>query len=197
MTKGRVILAAALVLAAFPAHAFLGEILAAPATLVERAVEARSMADIAKDNEIVLKVNGVMAEYKTIKASTEIYEQRLLVTGLFDDKAIHDGFRKKIEAIPGIRKLYWHAVAMSPRDQEKNKAKLISWDDAVILDGKVGASLIATRAVADVNFRVTVDSYGTVYLLGRARSTEERDLAILKAKETGGVKSVVSYVEVR
>jgi len=198
MTKRGIILSAALLLASAQAQAFgIGEILTAPATLVERAVEARSMPDIAKDNEIVLKVNGIMAEYKTIKASTEIYEQRLLITGLFDDKAVHDGLKKKIEAVPGIKKLYWHAVFMSAKDQEKNKATLIAWDDAMILDGKVGTNLIGTRGVADVNFRVTVDSYGTVYLLGRARSQGELDLAMKKAKETSGVKKVVSYVEVR
>ena len=77
--------AASLALAG-PAHAFVKDVITAPATLIERAVEARSAADIAEDNRIVVVVNAVMAEYGTIKASTEIYEQRLLVTGLFDDK---------------------------------------------------------------------------------------------------------------
>ena len=175
----------------------LTDVITAPATLVERAVEARGASDIAADNEIVIKINGIMAEYTTIKASTEIYEQRLLMTGLFDDKATYDGFQKKVKQVPGVKKLYWHVYYMSDADQEKNKAKLISWDDALVLDTKVGANLVGTRGIADVNFRVTVDSYGSVFLLGRARSQEEKDKAVQVARQTSGVRKVVSYVDVR
>jgi hypothetical protein len=51
-------------------------VLTAPKTLIDRAIEARSTEDIAKDNAIVVKVNAIMAKLGTIKASTEIYEQR-------------------------------------------------------------------------------------------------------------------------
>ncbi len=50
-------------------------------------MEERSAADITKDNEIVIDVNQLMAKYETISVSTEIYEQRLVVYGLLDDKA--------------------------------------------------------------------------------------------------------------
>lgn len=69
-----------------------------PKTLIDRAIEARSFGDIAKDNEVVLKVNKVMADAKTASASTEIYEQRLLLTGMFDDKATYDQFEKGVKA---------------------------------------------------------------------------------------------------
>ena len=35
-----------------------------------------------------MDINAIMAKLGTIKASTEIYEQRLLITGLFDDKKL-------------------------------------------------------------------------------------------------------------
>ena len=59
-----------------------------PITLIERAIEARSTGDIIEDNRIVLEVNGAMAEIGSIKASTEIYEQRLLIIGLFENRSI-------------------------------------------------------------------------------------------------------------
>lgn len=166
-----------------------------PVTLVERAVEARSTSDIVTDNEIVLDVNKIMADLGTIKASTEIYEQRLLVTGLFDDKALYDEFRQRVGEVEGVKALYWHAVYMSEADQKS--ANLLSWDDVLILDNKVGLNLIAEKDVADVNFRVAADSFATVYLLGRARSQGELDLALAAARGTEGVKKVVNYVEVR
>ena len=46
----------------------------------------------------------------------------------------------------------------------------LSWDEVIILDNRVGVSLIAQTEVAEVNFRVTADGVSTVYPLGRARS---------------------------
>ncbi len=173
------------------------DLLTAPKTLFDRAIEARSVSDIVKDNEIVLAVNGIMAELGTIKASTEIYEQRLLITGLFDDEALYNDFRRRVRAVRGIKKLYWHVAYMSKNDQEKNKDKLIGWPEAMLLDGKVGLELIGARGVADVNFRVAADASSTVYLLGRARSREERDKALKLARATEGAKKVVNFVDVR
>lgn len=91
------------VLATRPAFAQLGSVLTAPVTPVERALEDRSTADIAKDNEIVIKVDALTAADKTIKASTEIYEQRLLVTGLFDDRPTYDKFEHGVRGIAGVK----------------------------------------------------------------------------------------------
>ena len=166
-----------------------------PTTLVERAVEARSSGDIITDNEIVIDVNTIMADLGTVNASTEIYEQRLLVTGLFDDKAVYDEFKARVSEVEKVKALYWHVTYMSEADQET--AGLISWDEVIILDNKVGVNLIGQKDIADVNFRVTADGFSTVYLLGRARSQEELDLALSTARGTEGVKKVVHYVEVR
>ena len=175
----------------------LMDILTAPKTLIDRAIEARSVGDIAKDNKIVLKVNAIMADLGTIKASTEIYEQRLLVTGIFDDRKLYDRFRSAVRKVEGVKKLYWHVVYMSKRDQKKQASKLLGWADALALDAKVGVKLVATKDVADVNFRVAVDSFATVYLLGRARSKEEARKAVDVASSTEGVKKLKNYVSVR
>ncbi|HET9149650.1 MAG TPA: hypothetical protein VFO61_04130, partial [Alphaproteobacteria bacterium] len=95
--------AAVALAAALPASAQVSGLLTAPKTLIDRAIEARSLADIKRDNEIVLKVNQAMADLGTIRASTEIYEQRLLITGLFDDKDLYDQFEKAVRAIKGVK----------------------------------------------------------------------------------------------
>ena len=179
------------------AHAQLMDLLTAPKTLIDRAIEARSAIDIAKDNAIVIEVNAIMAQLGTIKASTEIYEQRLLITGLFDDRKLYHDFEKRVRAIKGIKKLYWHVRYMSTKAQEKNAKRMIDWKDAIILDNKVGLKLVATKDVADVNFRVAADAFASIYLLGRARSKKEMELAVKVARETDGVRKVYNYVEVR
>lgn len=180
-----------------PAHAQLSDILLAPKTLIDRAIEARRAKDIATDNRIVVDVNAIMVEYTTIKASTEIYEQRLLVTGIFDDEELFKDFSAKVRKVEGVKELYWHVIYMSEADQEKRDAELLDWPDAVLLNTKTGLSLIGTRGVADVNFRTAVDSFSTVYLVGRARSQPELEKALAAVKETEGVAKVVNYAVVR
>ncbi len=168
-----------------------------PKTLIDRAIEARSMGDIAKDNEVVLKVNKVMAEAKTASAATEIYEQRLLITGIIDDKATYDKFEKGVKAVPDVKKLYWHVAMLTKEEQEKRKAELAGWVDVLALATKGHGRLVGTAGVADVNFRVTGDAFRTLYIIGRARSKEEADKAVARLKEGEGVKKVVSYIDVR
>ena len=184
--------------AAPPASAgLLDDILVAPKTLIDRAIEARSSSDIYRDNEIVVKVNAVMADLGTIKASTEIYEQRLLITGLFDDTQLYEDFLAGVNAVDGIKELYWHVQYMSEEDQEAREDEMLDWVDALELDARVGISLIETAGIADVNLRVAVDAFSNVYLIGRARSEEEFRKAVKVSAETEGVGVIVNYIKVR
>ena len=189
--------AAAVLLAAASTASALGltDVITAPKTLVDRAIEARSTEDIAKDNAIVVKVNGIMGKHGTIKASTEIYEQRLLITGMFDDKVLYDEFLHDVKGVDGVKKLYWHVKYMSADDQKK--AKLLDWSDVLVISNKAQARLVGTAGVADVNYRTTADSFGIVYIIGRARSQEEHDKALVRVRDGDGVKKVIDYVEVR
>jgi hyperosmotically inducible protein len=181
------------------AHAQLADILTAPKTLIDRAIEARSVADIKRDNEIVLKVNQAMTDAGSVKASTEIYEQRLLVTGIFDDKDAYDKFTKAVKAIKGVKRLYWQVTYLSSADQDARRkaGTMLDWADALTMETKARGRLMGTAGVADVNFRIAGDAFGTLYLLGRARSKDEADKAVARTKDGDGVKKVVSYAEVR
>ena len=181
-----------------PASAgILDDILVAPKTLIDRAIEARSSTDIFKDNEIVIKVNAIMADLTTIKASTEIYEQRLLVTGLFDDVELYEEFLARVEAVDGVKELYWHVQYMSAEEQEAREEEMLDWMDALELDARVGISLIETAGIADVNLRVAVDAFSSVYLIGRARSEEEMRKAVKVSSETQGAGVVINYIDMR
>ncbi len=182
-----------------PAPAQVFDILTAPKTLIDRAIEARSTSDILEDNRIVGEVNGIMVDLGTVKASTEIYEQWLLITGLFNDKKLYDKFLAGVKKIKGVKKLYWHVSHMTEKEQERREKKkeLLDWVDALSLDVSVGLALVGTRGVADVNFRVAVDANSNVYLMGRARSQPEMDKAVKVARETEGVKKLHNYAIVR
>ncbi len=179
-----------------PARAgLLDDVLSAPKTLFDRAIEARSTSDIITDNEIVIEINAIMAELGTIKASTEIYEQHLLMTGLFDDAELYEEFRERVMEVEGIKELYWHVEYMSEEDQEANEAEMLDWVDAIELDARIGIHLFETAGIADVNLRVAVDSFASVYLIGRARSHEEMLKAVEVTSATEGVGVVINYID--
>ena len=177
----------------------LGQAQFFPKTLIDRAIEARSTSDIAKDNEIVVKVNKVMADVGSVSASTEIYEQRLLITGLFSDKATYDKFEKGVRSVTGVKTLYWHATYMSEPDQDaaKKKGTMIGWAAGLEMTTKAQGRIVGTKNVADVNYRIAGDAFGNLYLLGLARSADEKKLALARVKDGEGVKKVVDYVVVR
>ena len=193
------VFAAASITVAGPASAQLSDILLGPKTLFDRAIEARSSSNIAHDNAIVIDANKIMAELGTIKASTKIYEQRLLVTGLFAEARTYRKFETGVRKIEGVKNLYWHVTYMT--DAAKGDAikagRMMDWKDVLAFETKSGARLIGTAGVADVNFRVTGDPFGNLYLLGRARSGEELKKAIAKLEEGDGVKKVYNYAIVR
>ena len=184
---------------AAPASAQLSDILLGPKTLIDRAIEARSSSDIARDNAIVIDVNKVMAKLGTIKASTEIYEQRLLVTGIFSDAKTYKQFETGVRKVDGVKKLYWQVTYMTHKAKEDAIAggRMMDWPDVLVFEAKAQARLIGTAGVADVNFRVTADPYGNLHLLGRARSREELKKAIARLEEGDGVKKIHNYAVVR
>ena len=102
-----------------------------------------------------------------------------------------------MEAIDGIKELYWHVQYMSEEDQEARKEEMLDWIDALELDARVGISLIETAGIADVNYRVAVDAFSNVYLIGRARSEEEMRKAVQVSVDTEGVGVIINYIEVR
>ena len=185
--------------AAVPAAAQLSDLLLGPKTLFDRAIEARSWSDLARDNAIVIDVNRVMADLGTIKASTQIYEQDLLITGLFAEGKTYRKFEKGVRAVEGVKKLYWHVAYMTEKAKEDAIAagRMMDWKDVLTLETKAQARLIGTAGIADVNFRLTADPFGNIYLMGRARSDEELKKAIGKLKEGDDVKKVYNYALVR
>ena len=170
---------------------------ATPVTVVQRALEERSVEDIKKDNEIVIDVNQLMAKYETASVSTEIYEQRLVVYGLLDDKAKHDGFRKDTQAIEGIKQLHWHVLLMTEEEQKAKEDEMLGFSGGLKVKAVIEKDWLDTEGVNSLNYRVAVGPLGESYVLGRAFAAAERDKALAVVRNASGVTNVVDYVEVR
>jgi len=163
-------------------------------TVLDRGLEARSGEDIMADTQLFIRVNRVMAGLGVTSAATEIYERRLLITGQVADKETCDRFRRSAHRLHA-RVVYWHVLC--PGEDGAPPKTELDWVEVNTLRAKANARLAATGGVADLNFRVAADAEGTLYLLGRARSPEEKQRALASAAEGDGVGKVVDYVVVR
>ncbi len=168
-----------------------------PVTLVQRAVEDRSMQDIADDNKIVVAVNKLMAKYETISVSTEVYEQHLLVYGIMEEKAMFDGFNAEVAKIPGVRKLYNKVIHMTEAEQEAQEDRMLGFAEGLKVKAKIELDWLDTAGLESLNFRIAVDPMGIAYVIGRAKSEAERDRALAVAGNAEGVKRVRNYTFIR
>jgi hyperosmotically inducible protein len=170
---------------------------ASPLKIGQRALEERSFGDIAKDNEIVVDVNTVMAKYETASVSTEIYEQRLVVYGLLDEKATFDDFRKDTQAVEDIKQLHWHVLFMTEEEQKAKEDEMLGFSGGLKVKAAVEKVWLETEGINSLNYRVAVGALGDAYVLGRAFTAAERDQALAAVRGVEGVRNVVDYVEVR
>lgn len=194
------VIAASILLPGVSANAFGHlDVIAPPKTSFDPAIEARSTSDIMMDNKIVIALNAIMANFGIIKASTEFYEQRLLITGLLDGRKPYRNFLAELTILHNINVLYWSIRNLNKSKQKKWKkaGKIIGWADALLLDTKVGLALVDERGVADVKFRVASDTFSHVYILGQARSKGELKTAMKAARGAESAKKIVNYVIVR
>jgi osmotically-inducible protein OsmY len=166
-------------------------------TIGQRALEDRSTEDIAKDNEIVANVNGLMAKYETVSVSTEIYEQRLVVYGLLNAKATLESFRKDTQAVEGIKQLYWHVLYMSDEEQAAKEGEMLGFSGGLEVKARVEEKWLETEGINSLNYRVAVGPLGEAYVLGRAFTASEQEQALAAVRSVDGVVNVVNYVEVR
>ncbi|MEQ8442761.1 MAG: BON domain-containing protein [Alphaproteobacteria bacterium] len=164
-----------------------------PVSVVQRAIEDRSVEDIAEDNRIVVQVNRLMAKYETISVSTEIYEQRLLVYGIMEDATSFQGFEAETRNIAGVRNLYFHVQNLTPAQQAARDDEIIGFAQGLRIKAGIEAAWLDAPGVESLNFRVGVDPFATAYVLGRAATAAEQDRAVAVVRNTERVRRVVNY----
>ena len=144
--------------------------------------------DIGTDAELkALLVADRKHDYSDVDLT--VYEGRLLLTGTMASEEGH-------------RQLVLNAWKADGVDQVIDEIKIgddtsvgEGFDDARI-DQAIRTKYIASGGVRSGNYKIAV-SQKVVYLLGVARDQQELNVALKKASETSGVRSVVSHVILR
>lgn len=118
-----------------------------------------------------------------------VYEGRLMLTGSMPSE---DGRKKLVENA-------WKADGVDQVIDE-----IFVGDDTPFrqgvedssADGAIRFKYVTASDIRSGNYKISV-SNGVAYILGVARDQRELDLALQKASETSGVRSVVSHVVLR
>jgi len=186
---------------------------AAPATVVtevaQAAFEDRITEDQVTDNKIkagILKRFSDTDKSLLLDLSVDVWEGRVLLTGVLDDGRLRNTAVRLARDDDRI-KAFYNAVNLVSKDEketrrswkEKAESGLSNLGDSANdfwIEAKIKGKLIATSGVSSVNYRWRSVN-GTIYIIGRAGSTQELSTVLSVIRATEGVKGVEPHVRVK
>lgn len=161
-------------------------------TAMRLATEARTSAQIAEDNRILVAFNRAVAGESGAlfrDVSTDVYVARVMLTGAVKEPRMKARAEEIARAVPGVAQVINEL-------QVTDQGGIGTTANDLVIEQKLGVKYAADSAVDGANFRVRAVN-GAVYLFGRAYSQVELDKAIALARDTDGVRRVVNHVRVQ
>ncbi len=169
-----------------------GAVVGAGASVGVAAYQERGVAGAAKDQKIAFEVreNWLRHDYRfPVIMSIEVYEGRVLLTGVVDDPKI------RADAV----RLAWMA---SGAKEVINEIQVADGADVVDLvrdswvTAKLKGILTFDEEIMAINYSIETVN-GIVYLIGIAQSQKELDRVVAHARAIEYVRKVISHVRVK
>lgn len=160
------------------------------AMAVNAAAERRTAGDYLDDNWVAWHIRAAFARSEVVRAgnvNVSVYQGRVLLTGTAASQKEIDEAVRLTKQTRGVRK-----VDVELKVQYEDAAELAN---DVLISNKVKLEILTSRQVRGVDIHVETTK-GVVFLTGLTQSVRERDEAVRLASRVGGVKEVVSYLEV-
>ncbi len=154
------------------------------------ATEERGLGGAVSDTEIRTRINALWSardERMWRKVELQIYKGRVLLTGMMDSEEMRAEAARLAWRAKGVREVI--------NEIQIGEAGVGKFLRDTKISAELKSKLLLDLDVASLNYSVTTTN-GTVYLIGSARSQRELDLVTEYARNVGGVRKVVSYVEV-
>ena len=156
------------------------------------AVQERGLEGKARD----LKIEVLVAEAwlrtdhtYSVRMSIEVYEGRVLLTGVVDDEKVRADAVRLVWTIDGVKEVL-------------NEIQVHAGGDVIdyARDSWITASLKSTLTfdenVLAINYAIETVN-GVIYLIGIAQDRKEMDRVIGHARSIGYVRKIVNYVRVK
>lgn len=167
-------------------------VLGAGATGAVMASQDRGLEQGIDDNEISFEINRRLAAkdgelFKRV--STQVRHGRVVLTGTVRNEADSAVVSKIAWGVDGV-----HQV--DNELQTGNPTTFAEKADDTIITTKIRAAITTDSAISSINYSIKTVR-GTVYLSGIAANRAELDRVIGHARDTSGVRNVVSNVDVK
>jgi hyperosmotically inducible protein len=163
-----------------------------PVDAITTVAEDRPLSDAGTDVRIKVSILGAFAEQVIgllVDASADVYQGQVMLTGSVKKAEDRRKAEELARGVNGVRQIF-NEIQVTEEGGIGGAAK------DFVIETKLKANLLAARGVTSINYRLRSVN-GNVYLLGAARSQRELDKVLALARETDGVRLVVSHVLVK
>lgn len=168
----------------------VGAVIGAGATVGTAAYEERGLEGAARDLKIATSIRAAFLEKDQalpVKVSIEVYEGRVLLTGVTSEPMRADAVRLAW-SVAGVKEVFNEIQLTGGGAAETAR-------DAWITT-QLKTAITFDKDIMAVNYTIETDS-GVIYLMGIAQSKAELDRVIAHARTIEYVKNVVSHVRVK
>ncbi len=176
----------------------------------KKAFEDRTTDDQVTDTKIATGIlSGLSDKDKglLLDVNTDVWEQRVMLTGTLDDPAVRQEVVKMAKFDARVKQVYDEIQIVTPEEKERRRKEAEEHDkkdtegmgqsvDDFWIATKIEAQLVAEEGITSVNYRWR-SVRNQIYLIGRAGSQVELDKVLEIIRKTEGVSSVKHFVEIK
>ena len=163
-----------------------------PVGAITTVAEDRPLSDAGTDVRIKLSILDAFAQWATgllMDASADVYQGQVMLTGSVKKTEDRRKAEELASEVKGVRQIF-NEIQVT----EEGGIGVAAKD--FLIETKLKAKLVVAKRVTSINYRWRSVN-GIVYFLGAARSQGELDKVLALARQTGGVRLVVSHVLVK
>ena len=154
--------------------------------------EARSIGEFVDDTIIKTLIKNTYFDQNEklfFNIDVEVSQGRVLLTGTIENIDLRIEATRIAWGVKGVQ-------TVINEIQISNSDNIINFADDLVISTKVKGKLILNEKINSLNYSIeTVNKL--VYIIGIARSENERDLVINIAREVYGVEEVIDYITIK
>ena len=163
-----------------------------PVGAITTVAEDRPLSDAGTDVRIKLSILDAFAQRAIgllMDANADVYQGQVMLTGSVKKTEDRRKAEELASEVKGVRQIF-NEIQVT----EEGGIGVAAKD--FVIETKLKANLLLARLVTSINYRWRSVN-GIVYFLGAARSQGELDKVLALARQTDGVRLVVSHVLVK
>lgn len=161
-------------------------------TAIAVAKEERTLGEVIDDTLIKTQIKNIYFDTDEsifFSVDVEVSQGRVLLTGTVENSDLRIEATKLAWGIDGVKTVINELQISSDEN-------ILDFADDLVISGKIMARLVLNPDLEYLNYSVETVN-GIVYLIGIARSEEERMSLIELSKQVYGVVDVIDYIVVK